>query len=96
MGVFNFSFSMIVKSQPHATYSALIHAHVLATYMYLCRVTANIDRLLAPLDDVVRTEYLPTLTGRVTPNDLEHAMFLARHGDLGIRIPSKDVGSQWQ
>ena len=84
--------SEIAKSQPHAAYSALVHG-LSSKWSYLSRVTPNISHLLIPLDTALRTELLPALTGRPTPNDQECALFAltARHGGLGIRTPSKNA-----
>ena len=84
--------SEIAKSQPHAAYSALVHG-LSSKWSYLSRVTPNISHLLIPLDTALRTELLPALTGRPTPNDQECAPFAlpARHGGLGIRTPSKNA-----
>ena len=89
--------SEIAKSQPHAAYSALVHG-LSSRWSYLSRVTPNISDLLIPLDTALRTELLPALTGRPTPNDQECALFasLTWHGGLGIRIPSKNVEKELQ
>ena len=82
--------SDIAKSQPQAAFSALTHG-LLSKWTYLCRVLPNISHLLMPLDDALRTNLLPTVTGRPIPNDLECDLFAlqVQHGGLGIRIPSK-------
>ena len=89
--------SEIAKSQPHAAFSALTHG-LLSKWTYLSRVLPNISHLLVPLDSVLRSELLPTLTGRPPPNDLECALFAlpARLGGLGIRIPSKNADRELQ
>ena len=89
--------SEIAKSQPHAAYSALVHG-LSSRWSYLSRVTPNISHLLIPLDTALRTELLPALTGRPTPNDQECALFAlpARYEGLGIRIPSKNVEKELQ
>ena len=50
----------------------------------------DISPLLLPLDDALRTNLLPAITGRPAPNNLECELYAlpARHGGLGIRIPS--------
>ena len=89
--------SEIAKSQPHAAYSALVHG-LSSRWSYLSRVTPNISHLLISLDTALRTELLPALTGRPTPNDQECALFAlpARHGGLGIRTPSKNAEKELQ
>ena len=50
------------------------------------------------LDDALRTELLPALTSRAPPNDQEFALFAlpARHGGLGVRLPSKNAEREFQ
>ena len=87
----------IAKTQPHAAYSALTHG-LLSKWTYLSRVIPNIADKLSPLDDVLRSDLLPALTGRPPPSDLEFALFAlpARLGGLGIRIPSKAAEGEFQ
>ena len=89
--------SEIAVSQPHAAYSALTHG-LSSKWSYLSRVTPDISHLLDPLDIALKTKLLPALTGRPTPNDQECALFAlpARHGGLGIRIPSKSAERELQ
>ena len=58
----------------------------------------NIGDELSPLDDVLRSDLLPALTGRPPPSDLEHALLAlpARLGGLGIRLPSKAADGEFQ
>ena len=89
--------SDIAKSQPHAAFSALTHG-LLSKWTYLSRVVPDISHLLVPLDNVLRTNLIPAITGRPPPNDLEYDLFglPARHGGLGIRIPSKNADRELQ
>ena len=89
--------SDIAKSQPHAAFSGLTHS-LLSKWTYLSRVVPNISHLLAPLDDVLRTKLIPAITGQPPPNDLECDLFAlpARHGGLGIQIPSKIADRELQ
>ena len=79
--------SDIAKSQPQAAYSALTHG-LLNKWTYLSRVLPNINHLL---DDVLRTNLVPAVTGRPAHNDVECDLFAlpVRQGGLGIRVPSK-------
>ena len=80
----------MAKSQPQAAFSALTHG-LQNKWTYLSRVTPDISQLLLPLDDALRTNLIPAVTGQPAPNDLECDLFAlpARHGGLGIRVPSK-------
>ena len=75
----------IAKSQPQAAFSALTHG-LLNKWTYLSRVVPDISHLLVPLDDVLRTNLIPAITGWSPPNDLECDLFAipARQGGLGL------------
>ena len=87
----------IAKTQPHAVYSALTHG-LSSKWTYLCRTVPNISNLLKPLDDILRTKLIPTLTGRPPPSDLECALFAlpAKMGGLGTTIPSMQADQEHQ
>ena len=87
----------IAKSQPQAAFSALTHG-LLNKWTYLSRVVPDISHLLVPLDDVLRTNLIPAITGWSPPNDLECDLFAipARQGGLGLRIPSKNADRELQ
>ncbi len=74
--------SNIAKSQPHG---------VLSKWTYLSRVVPNTSHLLVPLDDALRINLIPAITGRPPPNNAECDLYAlpARFGRLGIRTPSK-------
>ncbi len=76
-------------TQPHAAYSALTHG-MMSKWTYLSRTTPDIGPLLSPIDDAIRTDLIPALTGRPPPNDIQCKLFAlpARLGGLGISIPS--------
>ena len=79
------------KSQPQAAFSALTHG-LLSKWTYFSRVVPNISYLLKPLDNAIRSDLIPALTGRLPLNDLECELFAlpARLGGLGIRLPSNN------
>ena len=80
----------IARTQPHAAFSALTHG-LTSKWIYLSRTTPDIGPLLKPLDDALRSDLLPALTGRPPPSDMEYALFALpeRLGGLGIGIPSR-------
>ena len=82
------SISHIATTQPHAAYSALTHGLV-HKWSYLARTVPDITRLFQPLEDVIRTKFIPCLTGRAPPNDLERNLLSLppRLGGLGIPNP---------
>ena len=81
--------SHIATTQPHAAYSAFTHGLV-HKWSYLARTVPDITRLFQPLEDVIRTKFIPCLTGRAPPNDLERNLLSLppRLGGLGIPNPT--------
>ena len=55
---------------PHAVYTVSTHV-IPGLWTFLCNTTPNICHLLASLEDLIRTSFVPALTGRVAPGDLE-------------------------
>lgn len=53
------------------------------------RTTPNISQLLQPIEDVIRTMLIPTLTARPPPNDIERRLLAlpARLGGITIINP---------
>ena len=87
----------IAKTQPHAAFAALTHG-LMSKWTYLSRTTPNIAPKMKPLDELLRAQLLPTLTGRPPPSELECSLFAlpARLGGLGIDIPSKTADRELQ
>ena len=77
----------IAATQPQATYSALI-VSIQNKWSYLARTTENIGHLLQPVEDVLRHDLIPAITGRQAISDAERRMFAlpTRLGGLGIEI----------
>ena len=80
----------MAKAHPHAAYAAFVHGCV-HKFSFLCRVNANISHLLQPLEDTIRSQFIPTLTGHAPPSDsVRHLLALPpRLGGLGIVNPTK-------
>ena len=78
----------VAASSPHAAYAALTHG-ISSLWVFLCRSTPNISNLLQPLEDLIRTKLIPTLTGSTPPNDCERRLFAlpVRLGGLNIISP---------
>ena len=89
------SLSEIASSQPQAAYAALTHG-LMSRWIHLMRTVPGIDNLFQPLDDEIRHRFLPALTGREAPSDAERELIAlpARHGGLGIPIPTRIAS--WQ
>ena len=61
--------SEVAKSQPHATYSAFTNG-IISQWLYTMRTSPDVSSLLQPLEDGIRTKFLPSHLGRVL-GDLE-------------------------
>ena len=56
----------------------------------MARTIPNIGHLLQPLEELLRTKFIPSLTGRAAPSDLERELLAlpAHLGGLGLLNPS--------
>ena len=79
----------IANTQPHAAFSVLTHG-LASRWVYVARTIPNIGHLLQPLEELLRTKFIPSLTGRAAPSDLERELLAlpARLGGLGLLNPS--------
>ena len=64
----------IALSQPHAAYSAF-NKGLANRWISVLRTVPGVARLLQPLKDVIRFVFIPALTGRAHPNDVEQNLF---------------------
>ena len=82
--------SSIAQTHPQAAYAAFTHG-MASKWVYLARTMENIGSLLQPLEDIIRTKFIPTLCGRPAPNDeLRDLLALpCRLGGLGILDPTR-------
>ena len=62
--------SSIAITQPHAAFAAFTHG-LTSRLTYLARTTPNIEELSKPLEETIRKDFLPNLTGRNAFNDTE-------------------------
>jgi len=80
----------IANSEPHAAYSA--YTHCLQTqWGFLCRSMPGVPALFQPLEDAIRTTFIPALLRREV-NDRERDLLSlpARMGGMGILKPIDD------
>ena len=86
--------SSIALSQPHAAFAALTHG-LISKWNYLQRAMPDIGELFQPLEDAIRLNLLPALTGRTGFTDQERALLElpARLGGLGITNATKTASS---
>ena len=81
--------SLIARSEPHAAFSAFTHG-VFGHWMYFLRTVEGLSSLMQPIEDTIRQQHLPVLTGRDSPSDMERELLElpARHGGLGLVNPT--------
>ena len=88
----------IAKSQPQAALAALTHG-LSSRWTYLTRVTSFNADYLKPLEDVIRHDLIPALTGQPHPSDnVRQPLALpAQHGGMGIvdltTLPSRNFST---
>ena len=81
--------STIVRTQPQSAFSALTHG-IMSHWTYILRTCPDISTHLIPLENTLRTVFIPALTSQGPPNDLVRDLFSLpfRLGGLGIPNPS--------
>ena len=81
--------SPIARSEPHAAFSAFTHG-LFGHWMYFLRTVEGLSSLMQPLKDTIRQRFLPVLTRRDSPSDMERELLAlpARHGGLGLVNPT--------
>ena len=81
--------SDIALSQPHAALAGFTHG-MIHKFTYLCRTTPNIDQLLSPLEDLIRSRLIPAVCSQPPPNDLVRDLLglPPRLGGIGLPNPS--------
>ena len=62
--------SSIAASQLHAAYAVFTHGQI-NKWTYLSRTIPDIEKFLKPLEDTIRQQFLPALTGQNAFKDLE-------------------------
>ncbi len=63
------------------------------------RIVPNLDIQFQPLENILRTVFIPTITGRPPPNDTDRDVFAlptrSRCGGLGLSNPAKQCDPQF-
>ena len=80
--------SSFAISQPHAAYAAFTHG-LIHKWTYLSRTIPSLEERFKPLEDTIRQQFLPSLTGQNAFNDDERDLMTlpSCHGGLGIINP---------
>jgi len=81
--------SRIAKYQPQAAHVVYTHG-LMHRWTFLMRTVPGVEELFQPLEEAIRHQFLPALTGRDALSDTERALLAlpARHGGLGIPMPT--------
>ncbi len=80
--------SEFAKTQPQAAYACYTHGFK-GKWTFLQRTVPHSAEIFTPLEEVLRTEFLPRVTGRDTISDDERKMlgFPTRQGGMGVKNP---------
>ena len=81
--------AIIAKSHPQAAYAAFTHG-LTSKWTYLMRTVSVAQQCLQPLEDAIRQQLLPALTGKTDISDIERELISlpARLGGLSIPNPT--------
>ncbi|KAL7478385.1 hypothetical protein ACHAW6_004169, partial [Cyclotella cf. meneghiniana] len=85
--------SAVAHQFPHSAYAGLVSC-LSAEWHYVCRVAPDIRPLLRPIEDALRTRFLPAILGRADPIDDDPRRLLSlgvKQGGLAIRDPTDCV-----
>jgi hypothetical protein len=84
------SLTAIAATQPHAAYAAFTHG-LSSKWSYLFRTIPNVSNHFLRLENIIRMEFIPALTGNPPPNNSDRDLFAlpARLGGLSLRDPAK-------
>ena len=87
--------SLFARSEPHAAYSALTHG-LTSHWTFLLRSIKDIAHLMQPVEDAIRLQLLPAITGREALTDHERDLLAlpARLGGIGVRNPTTQTNEQ--
>lgn len=88
--------SQFARTEPHAAFAGLTH-YCQRRWSFTSRTVGDIAETLQPLEDSIRTSFLPALLGYEI-SDIERDVFAlpARDGGLGIHNPTKRCSRQFQ
>ena len=79
---------LIAQSQPHSAFCGFTHG-LFSKWTYCFRTTPNLVHHLQPLENSIRLQLLPALTGQEAFNNNLHSLMSlpARLGGMGIINP---------
>ena len=88
--------SSIAETHPQAAYAGFTHGLV-SKWTYLTRTIKDVGPLLQPLEDIIKTKFLPALSGKPAPSDEIRDLFglPCRLGGLGIVNPTRIAAAEY-
>ena len=86
----------IANSRPHAAYSAFTHG-LIGRWVYLMRTVPDISSFLKPLEDAIRLQLLPSISGHpgCSADEWDLLSLPCCFGGLGLINPTKVSDSQF-
>ena len=86
----------IATTQPHAAYAAFTHG-LSSKWSYLSRTQPSLSNHFEDLENTIRSEFIPTLTGTLPPLDTDRELFAlpVRLGGLGLRNPARNCDLEY-
>ncbi|KAL5479574.1 hypothetical protein EMCRGX_G023114 [Ephydatia muelleri] len=87
--------SLIAKTQPHAAYCAFFHGVSGLWTFFLCTIP-DISSLLQPLEDAIRLNFIPSVTGRDSISDIERDLFALPACLGGLALPNPTASASFE
>ena len=86
----------IAETQPQAAYAAYTQGYR-SKFTFFLRTIENFEQYLEPIDTFLTDNFIPTLFGSDTPNDVPREVLSLNpsEGGLGINILSQDANNQF-
>ena len=87
----------VVQTQPHAAFAAFTNG-IAEKWSFLSRTVPDIKLELQPLEDIIRTKFIHTLTRHPPPNDSKRELFALpeRLGGMGLINPAQRADLEHQ
>ena len=88
--------SEIAATQPHAAFAAFTHG-LQSRWSYLSRTQPNVSKHYQHLENIIRSKFIPALTGNPPPNDSDRDLFAlpAKVGGQGLCNPTKSSDQEY-
>lgn len=87
----------IAETEPHSAYTAFTFG-IKHKWNFLMRTVSNIEHLFEPLEEIIKKELLPALSGRRNPTAIERTILELppRLGGLGMTNPSRMANTEFE